>query len=97
MPGEWHDMANGNNGRFSRVDDLILKIGAGVGVVILSAMIFFGLRVYTFMSVGDRLTPEMAREEFVHIDVYERDREYLERELRSMNKKLDKLVDAQEK
>ena len=107
-------MANGNgsvNGvaraakeRFTRVDDLILKIGAGVVTAVIVAMLLFGMKVYGFMAQGDRFTAEMhtqsvdeawvaAREEFTHSDVYERDREYLDRRLDRIEEKLDQLLE----
>ncbi len=100
-------MNNGNknglfNGRFSRVDDIIIKVGAGVAVIILAASIFFGMRVYAISE--NVFTEQMhnesvnaawvaARDEFVQSDVYERDREYLDRRLDSIDANLIKLLE----
>ena len=103
-------MANGNGtvgtlkARFSKVDDMILKVGAGVSIAVIVAMLLFGMKVYGFMAQGDRFTAEMhnksvdeawvaAREEFVPSDVYERDREYLDRRLSRIESKLDQLLE----
>ena len=95
-------------GRFSRVDDMILKIGAGVTTAVLIATIFFGMKVYAFMAEGERYTEKQhleqstkviddawkaARLEFVHTDVYERDREYLDKRLDRMEAKIDQLLE----
>ena len=108
-------MANGNgratngnggrlfNGRFDKVDDMVLKIGTGVITALLIAGLVFGMRVYAFMSTGARHTPEMdaavetsqyeyIEEHYVQSDVYERDREHLDERLERMEKKLDQLL-----
>ncbi len=84
--------------------NLLKKIGAGVATAVLIAIILFGLKVYAFVDSSKVFTEQMhnesvnaawiaARDEFVQSDVYDRDREYLDRRLDSIDTKLDKLLE----
>jgi hypothetical protein len=100
---------NGNgklfNGRFSKADDMILKVGAGVATALIVAVAFFGMRVYAFMQEGERFTPEMHRSEeaeqmqyiekhYVRSDVYDSDMKHLEEQLDRIERKLDKVLNG---
>lgn len=89
------------HGRFSKVDDVILKIGAGVATIFLIAIVSFGMKVYAFMEAGDRFTPEMhseweemqrqnIEEHYVQKDVYSTD-------LNNLKDRLDRIEDKQDK
>lgn len=93
------------NGKSVTVDSFWLKVAGAVTVAVLLGIIAFGMDVYAFMSKGDRFTPAMhqesvekawsqARIEFVHDDVYRRDRAYLAERLDKIEAKLDKLLEA---
>ena len=91
------------NGRFSKADDMIIKIGAGVATVVLAAIIFFGMEVYAFMKTGERFTPEMYSEaediqrrdiklSYVQKDVYSTDIENIKDRLDRIEDKQDKIL-----
>ena len=95
---------NGDKSGGVKAWDLATRVFAGVVTVVIVSLLIFGVRVYAFMSAGDRFTPEMhnesvdkawvlAREEFVQSDVYERDREYLKIRLDRIEGKLDKIIE----
>jgi hypothetical protein len=85
-----------------------MKIVVGVVTATIITALVFGVRVYAFMSAGERFTPSMheesvqeawreAREVFVESDVYERDREYLDRRLNRIEDKLDEIIRVHQK
>lgn len=80
------------------------RVFVGVVTAFLITGIAFGVRVYAFMSAGDRFTPEMhqesvekawelAREEFMQKDVYALDRRYLDKRLDRIEAKLDEVLE----
>jgi len=94
---------NGTKNGSRWISESAMKILVGVVTAGLVASLIFGIRVYAFMSAGDRYTPEMhqesldsawdqARDEFMQMDVYERDRFYLDRRLDRIERKLDEII-----
>ena len=84
---------------FKKVDDVMLKIMAGVGTAVLVAILFFGMKVYAFMETGDRFTSEdgaaqleYVEERYVQKDVYKSEQEHIKEQLDRIEAKLNTLL-----
>lgn len=94
---------NGTKNGSKWLSETAIKILTGVTVIAIIAVLSFGVRVYAFMSAGDRFTPEMhqesvdrawdlARDEFMQKDVHEMQMIFLERRLDRIESKLDEII-----
>ena len=94
---------NGTKNGSKWLSETAIKVLTGVTVIAIAGVLVFGVRVYAFMSAGERFTPSMhqesvdkawdlARDEFMQMDVYERDRVHLDRRLNRIEAKLDEII-----